>query len=191
VPTIGHYTPNTAPHIPYPSTIPAGGVVTADLEDSSGRPFVSITFPATDERDEVHVSLGGSDEYDDEWSSFEDEPTGLGDDVDEEIATYLRAVQGHVTSSSDAATSAVATASMKGWVAAATEAPAPADHSDEAYTAAAAERGATLIGLHGSDDAELEDNAADAIADILTHLRARGVDTDALVDRAKGYLDED
>lgn len=190
-PVIARYNTNTDPHVAYPDTIPAGGVVTAGLEDRNNRPYVTVTFPATAERDEVSVSVGGFDEDDDMWSSLDDKPTGFDQDVDEDIVTYLRDVQAHVAVNSDSATAAVANTQMGAWVSAATTAPASDDYSDEGFRQEAADRGATLIGVHGDPHGDLEDNAADALADILEHLRARGVDTDTMLDRVRGYLEED
>ena len=179
--------------IPYPDSIPAGGVVGAGFEDSNGRIFTFIDWDeeTSPTGEPIHVSVGGFDEYDDRWDSLDSEPTGLGPVVEEEILSYLRDVQGHVSTNADIVMySAAPDELVDSLVKMATGSTEPVDHSDEATQQRTVARGRQLVNAFGDPSGDDEDKAADAIADILEYARAKGIDIDGLIQKAVSYTED-
>jgi len=185
---------STDPAIPYPGSIPAGGQVSAGLEDSNGQVFVSIDWDedTSPTGQPIHISCGGSREFDNMWSTVYDEETGLDDAVNDTILDYLREVQDHVADNHGRLQYASSTdAMLASFVAQATGAGEGEDLSDEAVMKRTIERGEKLATAFGKDDLDDETKAADAIADILEFARSKGIDLDELMYRARDYVDGD
>lgn len=185
--------PNTEP-VPYPAELPAGGKVSADLEDSGGV-YVSIEFEDQfDEHGEpIRISLGGDDENGsgNDWNSISNGEPGFADDnLNDHALYYLRQLHTAIDSDAEAVRYAATSPHFDAFVARATS-PAPeADYSDEASWTRSRTRGEQLIGAFADGGNELGDNAADAIADILAYAKAKGLDIDDIARRAVDYCED-
>jgi len=185
--------PNAEP-IPYPADLPAGGKVSADLEDSGGV-YVTIEFEDQFDKhgDTIRISLGGDDENGsgNDWNSISNGDPGFVDDnLNDHALYYLRQLHTAIDSDAEAVRYAATSPHFDTFVARATE-PAPeADYSDEASWTRSRTRGEQLIGAFADGGNELEDNAADAIADILAYVKAKGLDIDDIARRAVDYCED-
>lgn len=180
--------------IAYPDSLPAGGKVDAGLEDSGGI-YVSIEF--ADQLDEdgipIRISLGGDDEYGsgNDWNSIANGEPGFDDDEQNNTAlSYLRELHTAIDGDAEAVRWAATEPHLDTFVARAT-APAEVDHSDEESIARTVERGKQLVGAFASPTADADEQAADAIADILIYARSQGLDIQDLLARAERYAEED
>lgn len=181
--------------VPYPAELPPGGEVTADLEDSGGV-YVSIEFK--DQLDEagapIRISLGGDDEYGsgNDWNSVANGDPGFSDDaLNDHALRYLRDLHTVIDGDAEAVRYAATQPHMDTLVKRATEPEPERDYSDEAWTARMQKRGEQLIGAFADPGHTLEDNAADAVADILAYAKAKGIDIDDITRRAISYNEED
>lgn len=181
--------------IAYPEGLPAGGKVEADLEDSGGV-FVSIAFD--DQLDEfgnpIRISLGGDDEYGsgNDWNSIANGEPGFTDSNLNDLALgYLRELHTAIDGDAEAVRWAATQPLMSEFVARATRPAEPTDNSDEAVRERTIDRGQLLLSLFGNVGDELDDNAADAIADILSYARANGADIDDILRRAQAYAEDE
>jgi hypothetical protein len=195
IPVIAHARAIQSPPVPYPATIPAGGQVTADLEDSGGV-YVTVTFPdhANEFGEPVTISFGGGDgetSYD-EWNSITNGEPGFADDeVNGHVIGYLREVRAHVDGNAESVRWAATQPLLEAFVKTATGADEPRDNSDEASLARAGLRGEQMVKFASSEDGDDQERAADAIADILIYARSKGLDLDELVAKAERYVEED
>ena len=181
--------------IAYPEGLPNGGKVEADLEDSGGI-FVSITFD--DQYDEhgdpIRISLGGDDEYGsgNDWNSIRNGEPGFTDDNLNDIALgYLRELHTAIDGDAESVRWAATTPHLQEFVKRATLPPEPEDYSDEAEKAKMLDRGEKLVGMFADAGDELDDNAADAIADILGFAKENGADVAEILRRAELYSEDD
>lgn len=179
--------------VAYPASLPPGGVVDADLEDTGGI-YVSITFPDQfDEHGEpIRISLGG----DDEWSSWNSigngDVTGFANDIiNDDVLNYLSDLHTHIVTDAETVRFAATTPHLGAFVARATGSEPAEDYSDEASIRRGEDRGGMLVGAFADPGNDLDDDAADAIADILLFAKSRQLDVDELLRRARNYADED
>lgn len=180
--------------VAYPESLPAGGLVIADLDDSGGV-YVSIEFP--DQLDEhgapIRIALGGDDEYGsgNDWNSIANgEPGFADDDLNDHALRYLRELHTVIDGDAEAVRHVATMPHLETFVKRATE-PAPEpDYSDEASWGRSRERGEKLIGAFADPGNDLEDNAADAIADILAYAKKQGLDIEDIARRAVDYCED-
>ena len=179
---------------PYPAELPPGGKVSADLEDSGGV-FVSIEFE--DQLDEhgapIRIALGGDDEYGsgNDWNSIANGEPGFADDtLNDHALQYLRQLHTLIDGDAEAVRYAATEPHFEAFVKRATETAPATDYSDEASWERSRTRGEQLIGAFADGGNELEDNAADAIADILAYAKAQGLDIDDIARRAVDYCED-
>lgn len=183
--------------IEYPVALPAGGKVEADLEDSGGV-YVSIKF--ADQLDEdgnpIRISMGRltSDDYatGDEWNSIENGEPGFSDDtLNAEALRYLRALHTSIDADAEAVRWAATQPYLQMFVERATTPAQATDYSEEASLQRSQGRGEQLVGAFADGGNDLDDNAADAIADILEYVKSQGLDIDDVIRRARSYTEDD
>lgn len=173
--------------VPYPSDIPAGGVVSIDTDDSSNDTFAMMTLP------DGRYFATGTDAYGDTWtneSDYEDEEDADGEDEERErIYEYLRLVRDQASY----ATTELRDAALKSSTQTILDrinGVAP-DSSDEGARARRLDAGLQLTLMFADDTEDEETAAADAIADILTYLNDKGYDAEEILGRARDYADSD
>lgn len=179
--------------VPYPEELPAGGKVSADLEDSGGV-FVSIEFEDQLDSDgnPIRISLGGDATYDNGWDSIANGEPGFEDSaLDDYALAYLRDLHTAIDADAESVRWATLSGQMDVFVARATSAAPAFDHSEEAYDARSQKRGEQLIAAFAHGNNGLEDNATDAVADILAYAKAQGLDIEDITRRAVSYYEDE
>jgi len=187
-----------------PKAVPAGGVVSASLEDN-GNVMVSLAWEAGALAEEdVTISFGVTSDYD-RWSTFDWEDGAeehFTDEQREAVLDYLGSLQRHVNDNAQKLQwAAVEGEALDTFVKLATgqdlhARPIDPD-TEEPVTASedwaerAAVRGSKIVDGFTDPDDEDDTRAADAIADILEWARARGIDPEHIMQKAASYLDED
>lgn len=179
--------------VPYPAELPPGGKIEAAFEDNGGV-YVSIEFEDHLDKDgaTVRLALGGDPDRGDDWNSIANDEPGFADDnLNDHALAYLREVRNGIDSDVGVASYAAVGPHLEEFIARATKPAEKPDYSDEASLAASQKRGERLVSAFADGGNELEDNVADALADILAYAKAQGLDIDELARRGVSYNEED